>query len=301
MELAGGVRETGAALSTAFSNWGGRSIDARTMWIIALALVRQNRWGRSCGSDHQYLVHWVVVGLSLCMGTRVCPFLGEEEKNMMPMMRWCRRIGDGHIRRTQHTKVWSPLLFFNQHLNSPRLQSTVGAVIGILPAINASSSRSVGWLASPSYRGLSVWFYHCINSSGYNSWPNPQPLSWLDYLAFWVVSSVLLSFSLSLMLDFVHSPSPPSASRQLIGHEFNAIRLTTICSTQFNSALFKYNRALLIASYTKSPTWQSAAFMMGCILQATSRGTGWCRHRGQFWCLWCWHWHIMLIQYCSAG
>jgi len=58
--------------------------------------------------------------------------------------------------RTSAEHSTCPLLFFfNQHLNSPRLQSAVGAVI-VLPAINGSSSRTVGRVAGPSYGGLSV-------------------------------------------------------------------------------------------------------------------------------------------------
>jgi len=99
----------------------------------------------------------------------------KEEEKMTPMMRWCGRVGDGQdIRGTQYT----PLAF--QHLNSPRLQSAVGAVI------NASSSRTVGRVAGPSYGGLSVRFYQLIwlrlTTTTHNHRRDPDPLSPLLYL-----------------------------------------------------------------------------------------------------------------------
>ena len=68
-----------------------------------------------------------------------------------------------------------PLAF--QHLNSPRLQSAVGAVI------NVSSSRTVRQVAGPSY-GLS----DSINSSGYDS--RPRPTTTVVILILYLLSSI---------------------------------------------------------------------------------------------------------------
>jgi len=100
--------------------------------------------------------------------------------------------------RTSAEHSTCPLLFFfNQHLNSPRLQSVVGAVI------NASISRTVGRVAGPSYGGLSVRFYQLIwlrlTTTTHNHRRDPDSLSPLLYLLSYLCCQGRLLEALSLI------------------------------------------------------------------------------------------------------
>ena len=170
------------------------------------------------------LCSWGGHGAGLCMnGTRsilraitwrgdTCGWKGRSHLEVLqePSKKWTNDVGDVLMRTRRRSHLQN---------TAHELQSAVGAVVVTLPASNASSSRTVGRVAGPSYGGLSIRFYQFIwlrlTTTTHNHRRDLDSLSPLLYLLSYLCCQRRLFEShpcrwhlfLSLM-DFVNPPLP---------------------------------------------------------------------------------------------